>query len=682
MLAAFPEALSQFLVPATLLTLLFALLIGMATSVLPGIGTVLTISLLLGFTFSMDPYVGIMFLVVLIGAGGFSGAITAILINVPGEAQNAASLLDGYPMSRQGRAGEAIGAAAVASALGAAIGVFALIAVIPLMRPLILAFGPSELFALTLAGIAMIAVLSRGNAAKGLTAGLIGMAIGFIGTPQAFGGQRFTFGIPQLFEGVPLVPLIIGLFAFPEVFKLLQTNRPISRTGSLAPGGLRAGALAAVRNPLTLIRSSLLGVGVGIVPGVGGAVSPWIAYSVEKQSSRDPDSFGQGNVLGVIAPEASNDSKDGGAMMPLLAFGIPGSLAWAIVLSSFSFHGILPGQRLFQNNLDLVWLMIMALLFANFGSSIVGLLLANLLIKVTLIPPVVLAPIVLVLAMIGSFASYRAIFAIGVTVIVGLLAVGMDRAGYPRPPVLIAFVLFPMVERYFHQSLQVARGSYDFLLNPITFGFLLVMVLVSLSPAVRMLVRRVRSRRATTLVPIDTKNQGLAVEGPDNNETRPGPGWSSDDAVNPISGVLVGAVFLVGAVVLYLQLPLVREAAARFPRVVLLVLIPLLAALVVSDLRSAVVRLGRKHSERVPKEGFSDTWVLGWTLLLPLMMYLFGMVIGAGIYVGLVRIFFEGKGFEVRTLLPALLLAGGTSVFVHLVFAQYLNVRLLTGVLM
>jgi putative tricarboxylic transport membrane protein len=689
MFSTFPDALSQFFVPTTLLTLAVALVLGMATSVLPGIGTVLTISLLIGFTFTMDPYVGVMFLVVLIGAGGFSGAITSILINVPGEAQNAATLLDGYPMSRQGRAGEAIGAAAVASALGAAAGVGVLIAFIPLMRPLILAFGPSELFALTLAGIAMIAVLSKGSAGKGLAAGMIGMLLGFIGTPQAFGGQRFTFGVPQLFDGVPLVPLIIGLFAFPEVYNLLQKNRPISTTGRLVPGGLRRGAVSVLRNPITLLRSSLIGTAVGIVPGVGGSVAPWIAYSVEKQASDDPDSFGKGNVLGVIAPEASNDSKDGGAMMPLLAFGIPGSLAWTLVLSSFSFHGILPGQRLFQNNMDLVWLMILALLFANFGSSIIGLALANFFIRVTLIPPVVLAPIVLVLAVIGSFASYRAIFAVGVTLVIGFIAIGMDRAGYPRPPVLIAFVLFPMVERYFHQSLQISRGSYTFLLEPITFGFLSIMALVALSPMVKAVIRRFRGPGA------GAPDAAAAAPGePDGGSAAGGPAAAAqvgsaplrvlvkkeEVATSPVSGALIGLLFLALSLVFFVQLPELRQAAARFPRIVLVAVIPTLAALILGDVRRFVRSRAEGAPVRPPRDGFSDLWVAPWTMLLPLSMVLFGMTVGAGVFVTLARLLYDRTEVTVRKVRASVLLGAGTTVGIYLIFTQYLRVRLLSGI--
>jgi len=687
MFSTFPDALSQFFVPTTLLTLAVALVLGMATSVLPGIGTVLTISLLIGFTFTMDPYVGVMFLVVLIGAGGFSGAITSILINVPGEAQNAATLLDGYPMSRQGRAGEAIGAAAVASALGAAAGVGVLIAFIPLMRPLILAFGPSELFALTLAGIAMIAVLSKGSAGKGLAAGMIGMLLGFIGTPQAFGGQRFTFGVPQLFDGVPLVPLIIGLFAFPEVYNLLQKNRPISTTGRLVPGGLRRGAVSVLRNPITLLRSSLIGTAVGIVPGVGGSVAPWIAYSVEKQASDDPDSFGKGNVLGVIAPEASNDSKDGGAMMPLLAFGIPGSLAWTLVLSSFSFHGILPGQRLFQNDMDLIWLMIFALLFANFGSSIIGLALANFFIRVTLIPPIALAPVVLVLAIIGSFASYRAIFAVGVTLVIGFIAIGMDRAGYPRPPVLIAFVLFPMVERYFHQSLQISRGSYTFLLEPITFGFLAIMAFVALSPLIKAAIRRFRGPRAGAP---DVATPGATDDGPAPGTTPDATQVGSaplrvlvkkeEVATSPVSGALIGLLFLALSLVFFVQLPELREAAARFPRLVLVAVIPTLAALILGDVRRFVRSRAEGAPVRPPRDGFPDLWVASWTMVLPISMVLFGMVFGAGVFVTLVRLLFDRTEVTYRKVRASVLLGAGTTIGVYLIFTQYLRVRLLNGI--
>ncbi len=695
MFATVPDAVSLFFQPGTLLILVIALVVGMATSILPGIGTVLTIALLMSFTFAMEPHVGIMFLVVLIGAGGFSGAMTSILINVPGETQNAATLLDGYPMSQQGRAGEAIGAAAVASALGAALGVVVLVASIPFMRSLILAFGPPEMFAMTVAGIALISVIAKGNPIKGLVAGMVGMAIGFIGTPQAFGGQRFTFGFPQVYEGIPLVPLIIGLFAIPEVYELLRKNRPVSQTGKLVAGGIRRGMVSVLRHPVTLVRSSVIGTGVGIIPGVGASVAPWIAYFVEKQRSSDPDSFGNGNVLGVIAPEASNDSKDGGAMMPLLAFGIPGSLAWALVLSAFLFHNILPGQRLFQGNMELVWLMIFALLFANFGTSIVGLALANVLIKITLVPAVVLAPIVMVLAMVGSFASHRALFSVGVAVVVGFIAIGMERANYPRPPVLIAFVLFPMVERYFQQSLQISRGSYEFFLRPITFGILLVIVATLAYPFVKGGITTIRRRRRerggevpAERVPVSTAGGGTPTTAGDGGlerapeETPTAATVLKDQTgrrVSPVAGVLVGGLFLAMAVTFLALSGDLNPNAARFPRIVLTPMVGLLAVLVVMDARRLVVARQEGLPIAVEREQFSDLWVAGWLVLLPVLMILIGMVPGAGVYVLLARLFYDRTPFSLPKLRMGLILGLGTSFGIHAIFTRYLRVRLLEG---
>ena len=273
---------------------------------------------------------------------------------------NAATTLDGYPLARQGRAGEAIGASATASALGALFGLLILAVSLPFLRQIILVFGPPELFAFSIAGIVLIGTVSTGSRLKGLIAGAGGLMLGTVGYNLVSGEVRYTFSVVPLYDGLPLVAAIVGLFALPELFKLMRTNQSVSETGEVIAGGVSKGIRAVLARPGLLLRSSAMGTVIGLVPGVGSSVASWVAYFSARNASNNPGSFGRGNIEGVIAPDAAIDSKEGGSMMPLLALGIPGSLSTAILLSAFFLHGINPGQQLFRNEMPLIWSIISA----------------------------------------------------------------------------------------------------------------------------------------------------------------------------------------------------------------------------------------------------------------------------------------------------------------------------------
>ncbi len=651
--------------------------LGLVVAILPGISGVNTMALLLPLTFGLDQYQAMALLVAIMAAGGFGGSITSILVNVPGDGTNAATTLDGYPMSRNGRAGEAIGASATASALGALVGVVVLVISLPLIRSIILAFGPPELFAAALAGIALIASVSRGSMLKGLTAALIGMTIGFIGMNLTLGGTRYTFGSNTLFEGIPLIPAVIGLFAIPEIYQLLRSNQSISRTGSIVKGGVSKGVKAVLQRPFLLIRSSLIGVGVGLVPGVGGSVAPWVSYFTAQKSTRSEVPFGEGAIEGVIAPEASNDSKDGGALMPLLALGVPGSLTTAILLSAFLIHGVQPGQRLFQTNMQLIWVMIIAIVFANFATSALGMAAANALVRLTVIPASIMAPIVLSLALIGGFADMQRLIGVTLTFGIGLVGILLVKAGYPRPPLLVGFILLPIVERNFHQSLAINRGSFEFLLRPITLSILVVSAAAMFGPRLFEAMRKRASADSDQPDPAASPTEG-AAESTATLTTAASTTTTELRPAEPAEWVIAVATTVL-IIVFAWEAREFSEAARLFPMIVLVPLGVLMLVTVVGLLRrSAAAGIARLTAEQRARL-LPDRWVLGWMVALPVAIWALGMVWGVGLYLVLARAFYEPSSFSRRRLIEGALSAGIVLLVLHVLFVRTLGLRLPAG---
>lgn len=687
MFDGFLQAIEIILVPETLLILLAGTTFGFIVAILPGISGVNAMALLLPVTFGMSYYQAMAFLVGIMAAGGFGGSITSILLNVPGDGTNAATTLDGYPMSRQGKAGQAIGASATASALGALFGVFVLIASLPVIRRVILSFGPAEMFALAIAGIALIATVSKGNMIRGLIAGLVGMCVGLIGMNLPLGGVRFTFDTRVLYDGVPLIPAVIGFFAIPEIYKLLVTNRPISESGQVVKGGVLEGAREVLRRPSLLIKSSFIGTAIGFMPGVGGSVAPWVAYFAAKNSSKHPETFGTGEIEGVIAPEASNDSKDGGALMPLLALGIPGSLTTALLLSAFLLHGVTPGQRLFQNDMALIWVMIIAIVIANFTTSAVGMAFANVLIKLTLIPATLIAPIVLSLAMVGGYASVSRFDGMLFTLGAGLLGIIMVKGDFPRPPLLVGFILLPIVERNFHQSLQINRGSYVFLLRPITFTILAVTAIAILLPVVRSRFKRVDPGVAVVAVGSGSDASALGTSaGMVSKSTAVGPPASGAPALLPPgTSPLASAVFSVMGLGLATFFFVAMQGYDPRQQMLPNLLLPTLAALTVLHLARLVA--ARRDDPKLfrpmldPNQVQSDSVAIGWFLLLPAMIWVLGVLPAVVIFIVLLRAFFYGRRPGVRVLVDGGIAAATTAFIVWFLFVRILDLRLYAGIL-
>ncbi len=473
------DALNVVLSPTAILLIIIGTCLGLFFGVLPGLGGAVAIAILIPITFDIPTELALMMMVAAVGGTAFGGSISAILVNVPGTAPNAATLLDGHPMAKNGEAQTAIGASAVSSALGAIIGLVFFVILIPYLRSIIFLFGVAEIFAMSLFGIIVLGVVSRGSLVRGILGGTLGLFCAFIGASVVTGGYRYGLGTTYLYDGLPLVPLIIGLFAIAEIIKLLSENRNISDQAT-ATGSTMKGIRSVFENKRLFSQSSIIGIIIGIVPAVGGTISTFIAYMMAIQSSEDKSKYGDGDVRGVIAPEAANDSKEGGAMVPTLAFGIPGSAVWAVMIGAFVLHGLQPGPQMMDQNISLIYMLVFALVISNVLTSVVGLLVAPQLSKVTRLDATFIFAGILPLAMFGAYAYRSQILDVILAAVIGILGFLMIKYEVSRVAFIIGFVLGPIVEQSFHQSLQVSDGSYSiFYTSPIVVA-LFVLLLLSL----------------------------------------------------------------------------------------------------------------------------------------------------------------------------------------------------------
>ena len=352
---------------------------GLLFGLLPGLSGVTTLVLLMPFIYGMEPAPALAFLLGAHAVVYTGGSVTAVLLNIPGSTPNAATLIDGYPMTQKGLAGRALGNALVASALGGIVGAIALIALIFAVRPIVMAFGLPEYFFLILLGLSFIAVIGSDSPAKGLVSGIIGIFLSFVGIHGLTGMPRYTFDTLYLLEGFGLVPIGLGVFAIPEVVNLLIKRGSIAQVdkAEVRTGLIWEGAKDVFRHFRLFLQSSLVGTFIGVIPGVGGDVAPFVAYGIAKQTSKNYKEFGHGCVEGVIAPEAANNAKEGGSLLPTLAFGIPGSAGMALMMGAFLIVGINPGPTFLKEHADIAFSFSSIIMFANIVGATVMILLAK-----------------------------------------------------------------------------------------------------------------------------------------------------------------------------------------------------------------------------------------------------------------------------------------------------------------
>jgi putative tricarboxylic transport membrane protein len=425
-----------------------------------------------------------------LGGATFMGSVTAILFNIPGRPSNAATLLDGHPLARRGEAKTAIGCAAAASALGSTFGVIVLILLIPIMQQVILAFGPAELLILIIWGLTTIVALSRESMLKGLAIAGFGLMLSFVGFDPRTAEIRYTLGLIWLQDGIPLVPVFLGLYALAELFGLMRERRVTisgSRDATRLSGSLRKGIGAVFRYPGVFLRSSVIGTVIGMVPGVGGTVASFVAYGHAAQlAKRGEHEFGKGDIRGVLAPEAANDAKDGGALVPALAFGLPGGTGTAMLLAVLTVHGIEPGREMLSSNLVLLFVLIWSLFLTNWLTSLLGITLVGLYARLTTIRTELLIAPLIVIATVGGYLYRGQESDVVIAYVFAGLGYLMKVFDWPRIPMMIALVLGPLFERNLQLVLRLQElGRIEFFARPLVVAFLLLTATGLLVPLFR-----------------------------------------------------------------------------------------------------------------------------------------------------------------------------------------------------
>jgi len=454
--------------PMLLALIVAAIPIGMFFGAIPGLGGKLGIALLIPFVFGMEPLHGAVFLVAMHAVVHTGGSVPSILFGIPGTGPDAATVVDGYPMAQKGQAGRALGASLGASGIGGVIGAMALALLLPVLRPVVLSFGPAEFFLLAILGVTFIAALSGDSLIKGLIVGCFGLMLATIGMDPMTGVERFTFGQLFLWEGIDVITAVLALFAIPEMIALGVRGGSVSAVPkNVANYGLRdviEGVFDVGRHWWLTLRTSVIGVLVGLVPGLGGEAASWLCYGHAVQSSKTPERFGKGAVEGVIAPETANNAKEGGALLPTLFFGIPGSSGMVLLLGAFVTLGIQPGPQLILYHLDLVWTLVWALVLANVIAVVMFFGIARWLGLLVFVRGALLVPLIFVFAITGSYLSSGNWKSLIILLLLGFLGYGLKRFDWPRPPFVIGLVLGGIAEVSLHKALAIWGPA--FLLRP------------------------------------------------------------------------------------------------------------------------------------------------------------------------------------------------------------------------
>ncbi len=456
--------------------------IGFWVGILPGIGGSATLALMIPFIYKMTPQEAFPFLLGMHSVVSTTGDITSVLFGIPGEATTVATVVDGYPMAKKGEAGRALGAVLMSSLVGALFGAGFMAFTIPMVRPLVLAFGSPEMFMVILLGLTCIATLS-GRGKRGFLCGLLSGGFGFlcslIGQERSAGIIRFTFGQLYLWNELPLIPVVVGLFAIPEIIDLLVRGTAIA--GNVSYGNLSKGVIDGVKDTFRhfwlTIRCSLIGSFIGILPGLGGAVAQWVSYAHAVQSAKTLEEragFGKGDVRGVLGPGAANNSKEGAGLIPTVAFGIPGNSGMAILLGAFFMLGLIPGPDMLTKHLTLTYSMVWTIALSNIIVVAVCLLFINHIANLTTIRGNLLIPFILLLCFIGAYTSNNHIGDLIVLMLFGGIGYFMVRYHWPRPPFILAFILGRLAENYLYVS--TSRYGASWLYRPKVITIFLITV--------------------------------------------------------------------------------------------------------------------------------------------------------------------------------------------------------------
>lgn len=467
--------------PATLLLLFGASFLGIVFGALPGLTATLGVALLTTLTYSMDLQTALIALIAMYVGAVYGGSYPSILINIPGTAAAAATALDGYPMAQRGEGGRALGLTTTASFIGTVIGMIALIAFAPLIADAALQFTSYEFFLLAFFGIIISGTLtSKDLVYKGWIAGLLGLALACIGRDQLQSFPRFTFGIPELESGIEVVPVLIGAFAIPQIIRTMRDRLTLGKPQPVKR--VLPEFKAVLKNFKHIVRSSFIGVGIGAVPGVGEDIAGWVSYGVAKNTHKQPENFGAGEPAGIVSSETANNACIGGALIPLITLGIPGSPPAVMLLGALMLHGLNPGPMVVITQPDFLYQLCAIMVLASLAMWINGILLTKHVVKVLRVPATVFLPIVTVLSVVGSYALGLSIFNLFLMVPVGIVAYLLGEMDYPISPLVIGVILGPMADENLRRALMISEGSLSgFIERPVSVLLLIIIALTVVS---------------------------------------------------------------------------------------------------------------------------------------------------------------------------------------------------------
>ncbi|WP_321798317.1 tripartite tricarboxylate transporter permease [Caballeronia sp. J97] len=481
-LLAAGHALSTLLQFNRLIFLVFGVVVGLAIGLLPGIGGLTGFALLVPFTYTMDPYAAFAMLLGMASVITTSDVIPAVLFGVPGHAASQATVLDGLPMTKRGEASRALSACYMSSLLGGLIGAVILAVSLPLVRPFVLSIGTPEMLGLTIFGVSMVSALSGNAPLRGVVAACFGILVGMIGTNVATGQMRWTGDILYLQDGIPLVPIILGIFALPELCELAIRRTAIAENMQFTSRqGMKQGVVDSLRNWFLVLRCGGLGAVLGAVPGITGAVTDWIAYGHALQTAKGAkQTFTTGDVRGVIAPEAANNAREGGSLVPMLSFGVPGGAAQAILLGAMMVHGFIPGPDMLTKHLDFTYSMVWSIALANIFGAGLCFLLSGQFAKISTLRYTLILPVIMPVIYVGAFQGSRSWGDLFVLLVAGVIGWTMKRLKWARPPLILGLVLGVLMERY--MSISFVRYGTDWLTRPVVMVLLTLAALVFFKP--------------------------------------------------------------------------------------------------------------------------------------------------------------------------------------------------------
>ncbi|MET0585038.1 MAG: tripartite tricarboxylate transporter permease [Candidatus Binatia bacterium] len=583
--------------------ILLGIAIGLVVGLLPGLGSGTALVLMFPFVFKMEPVQAFALLLGMASVVSTAGDLTAILFGIPGESDCAASVIDGHPMAKQGEAGRAMAASLMSSLVGAVFGGLVLVLAVPLVRPLVLSLGAPGMFMMGMLGITFIATLSGGDMLKGLLAGGLGLLLAMAGLDSYTATPRYTFGLYYLWDGVPLVPVTIGLFAIPEIVDLAIKGGSISQLGATKIGGVMQGVKDTFIHWKLVIRCSAIGSLIGMMPGMGSGVGQFLAYAHAVQSSKNRERFGKGAIEGVIGPGAANNSKEGGSLIPTVAFGVPGGLHSALLLGAFTILGLTPGLAMLrpEQNLSLTYSLVWTIIIANLITVPLCFLFLKQLVHLTEVKGSILIPILLMLIYVGGFVTNT--FGDMVMVLVfGALGWLMVTFGWLRPPLLIGLVLGELVEKNLFIAVD-AYGGFGWLQRPIVMVLLAIVVIGVATPVYQ------------------------RIKNPPANQSGGEAGWR----------LSYGALFSFGMIVVFaaalwpaLSWP---ERARIFPIVIFGPLLVLSVANFIKDLRRRPWTESIKQA--IDEAGIDEATfrkrtreILGWVVVFFLSLWLLGFPVG------------------------------------------------------